>query len=131
MKQLKSPSQHSIIVSLPNNLKETVCQMVLRLDLFVSHLEVIGECQATHQEIYGQNKWRKFNPPHFLLIDIIWKDICNFTHDNISTRIDFMNLFFHSINLISIDHKINYGFRPFWITTRGIHTSNTTSKYIT
>lgn len=28
---IKRPSQHSIIVSLPNNLKETVCQMVLRL----------------------------------------------------------------------------------------------------
>ena len=64
--QLKRPSQHSIIVSLPNNLKETVCQMVLRSDLFVSHLEVIGECQATHQEIYGQNKWRKFSSPTFL-----------------------------------------------------------------
>ncbi len=27
-----------------------------------------GECQVMHQEIYGQNKWRKFNSPTFLML---------------------------------------------------------------
>ena len=46
--------------------KETVCLMALKLDPFVSHLEAIGECQVMHQEVYGLNKWRKFNSPTFL-----------------------------------------------------------------